>query len=433
MVSGAETINEYVEGLACIHCGREFASDQMFEGCPTCRREDFAANLQVRYDRRRQARAITRRSLARTRSVGLRRYLPLLPVDAAHPFETWGVGATPLVRSKALARLLGLDELYLKDESLNRTGSVKDRRAGLGVNIAAHFGARGLVTAGGNTGAAAAAASARYSLPVVNAETTFESPTALLQSRAYGALSVILGSYEARCALMKQCVDELGFHPLSSYTAYPTGDPYSQEGDKTIAYEVCEDLGWKAPDKVLVPAGQGLILSGIWSGFVDLFELGLIESLPIMIGVESFAGRAFSGTRVGGPRLDEMRPEGATIARHACASRAALKGLKAIADSKGYSVAVAEEDILRGAISLAREDGILPSTTSSTTIAAVGQLVHSGLLETTDAVVCVITASGLKDVDLLERGVEPTPSIAPDLASLRRLAETRGIRLSSPV
>jgi threonine synthase len=232
---------------------------------------------------------------------------------------------------------------------------------------------------------------------------------------------------------MKQCVDVLGFHPLSSYTAYPTGDPYSQEGDKTIAYEVCEDLGWKAPNKVLVPAGQGLILSGFWGGFVDLFELGLIESLPIMIGVESFAGRAFSGTRVGGPKLDQMRPEGATIARHACASRAALKGLKAIADSKGYSVAVAEDDILNGAISLAREDGVLPSTTSSTTIAALGQLVHSGLLETTDTIVCVITASGLKDVDLLERGVEPMPSIPPDLASLRRLAEARGIRLPSPV
>lgn len=426
-------MNEYVLGLECIHCGHEFANDQMFEGCPSCRSEEFTANLRVRYDRRRQARAVTRRVLARTRSVGLRRYLPLLPVDTAHPFETLGVGDTPLVPSIGVARLLGLRDLYFKDESHNPTGSVKDRRARLGVNVAAHFGARGLVTAGGNTGAAAAAAGARHKLPVVNAETTFESPTALLQTRAYGGLSVILESYEARCALMKQCVDVLGFHPLSSYTAYPTGDPYSQESDKTIAYELCEDLGWRVPDKVLVPTGQGLILSGIWSGFVDLYELGLTDSLPTMIGVESLVGRAFSRTRIGSPLLSETPPEGATIARHACSSRAALKGLKAIEDSKGYSVAVAEEDILSCAISLAREDGVLPSTTSSTTVAALRGLIESGFVANTDAVVCVITASGLKDLDLLERGVQPMPDpISPDLASLRRLAETRGIRLPLP-
>jgi threonine synthase len=111
-----------------------------------------------------------------------------------------------------------------------------------------------------------------------------------------------------------------------------------------------------------------------------------------------------------------------------------LKGLKAIEDSKGYSVAVTEEDILSCAVSLAREDGILPSTTSATTVAALRGLINAGLVESTHAVVCVITASGLKDVDLLENGVQPMPgSIAPDLASLRRLAETRGIRLPLPL
>ncbi len=419
----------YVTGLECMHCGREFPPSQMFEGCPACRREDFTANLRVRYDRRKQARVLGRRVLEKAHSPGLLRYMPLLPVDADHPFDALRAGGTPLIACPGLAGTLGLKELYVKDESRNPTGSEKDRRASVGANVAAHFGARGLVAAGGNMGAAAAAAGARCGLPVVSVETTFESPVALLQVRAYGGLSVPLASYEARCAVMKQCVDVLGFQPLSSFTPFPTGDPYSQEGEKTVAYEICESMGWRAPDKVLVAVGQGFALSGIWSGFVDFQELGLIDSLPAMVGVESLAGRALSATRVCGPAPSETLLDG-SIARHACSSRAAYKGLRAIEDSGGFSVAVAEEDILAQAIALAREDGILPSTTSATTVAALRGLVDAGLVKSSDRVVCVITASGLKDVDVLERGVQPMPGpVAADLPNLRRLAEERGIQL----
>ena len=419
----------YVTGLECTHCGHEFPADPMFEGCPSCRREDFAANLRVRYDRRKQARAVRKRALEKARSLGLQRFLPLLPVDPAHPFETLGAGGTPLIPCPNLAGALGLQELHVKDESRNPTGSEKDRRAAVGGNVAAHFGARGLVAAGGNMGAAAAAAGARYGLPVVSVETTFESPVALLQVRAYGGLSVALPTYEARCVLMKACVDELGFQPLSSYTPFPTGDPYSQEGEKTVAYEICEALGWRAPDKVLVPVGQGFALSGIWSGFVDLHDLRLIDSLPAMIAVESQAGRAFAKTRVGGPGASGPLSEGASVARHACSSRAAYKGLRAVEDSGGFSVAVGEKEILDHALALAQKDGVLPSTTSATTVAALRSLVDAGRVKGSERVVCVITATGLKDVDLLERVVRPMPEpIAPDVASLRRLARAQGVR-----
>jgi threonine synthase len=226
---------------------------------------------------------------------------------------------------------------------------------------------------------------------------------------------------------MKACVDELHFQPVSSYTSFPTGDPYSQEGEKTVAYEICEELGWRAPDKVLVPVGQGFALSGIWSGFVDLHELGLIDSLPAMIAVESQAGQAFATTRVGGPGASAVLPEGASVARHACSSRAAYKGLRAVEDSGGFSVVVGEKEILDHALALAQKDGVLPSTTSATTLAALRSLVDAGQIRGSEQVVCVITATGLKDVDLLQKAVRPMPGpIAPGVASLRRLAGGAG-------
>ena len=414
-----------------MHCGHEYSASQMFEGCPSCRTEEFAANLQVRYDRRKLAKAVTRRAMERERAAGLRRYLPLLPVDTAYPFETLGAGATPLVRCAGLGQTLGLGDVYVKDESRNPTGSEKDRRACVGGNVAMRFGARGLVAAGGNMGAAAAAAGTRYGLPVVSVETTYESPMALLQVRAYGGLSVVGRTYEDRCALMRQCVDTLGFQPLSSYTPAPTGDPYSQEGEKTVAYEICEDLGWKAPDKVFVPVGQGFALSGIWAGFRDFYDLGLIDRLPAMIGVESSGGSAFCETRLDDPACPKNgNPQHSSVARHACSSRAAYKGIKAITDSQGFSMVVTDAEIMSAAIALAQRDGVFPSTTSATTIAALTKLRNREAVRDSDVVVCVITATGFKDADFIEGAVYRMPEpIPPDLTLLRRLATDIGMAL----
>ena len=404
-----------VVGLQCMHCGKEYPREWLFEGCSACRSADFTANLVVRYDLDRVKQSVTRQRLQQHRSQGLLRYIDLLPVDLGLPFLTLGAGGTPLVRCKHLAKDLDIVNLYAKDESRNPTGTFKDRYACVGGNVALQHGARCFIAGGGNMGAAAAAYAASYGLSAISIETTTEARAAILQTLAFGGKAVPLQQYEHRYPLMKKCVDQFSCHPLSSYTPSPTGDPYSQEGAKTIAYEICEDLGWRAPDKVIVPVGQGLALHGIWNGFVDFYNLGLIDSLPLMIGAESRAGGSFTKTNLKEPQQIKTVQPGATVARHAVAPKGSYKGLRSMVDSGGFPVAVDDGEVLDAVRTLAKREGLFPSTTSGTAVAALKKLRSEGRILKGDSTVCVITGAGFKDLDILQSSLPKIPSaVGPD-------------------
>jgi len=398
-----------VVGLQCMHCGREYPPERLFEGCLACRTTNFTANLLVIYDHKRVKQSITRESLQKRQSQGLLRYTDLLPIDLDLPFLILGAGGTPLVRCEHLAKDLDIKNLYVKDESRNPTGTFKDRYACVGGNAALQFGSRCFIAGGGNMGAAAAAYAASYGLSTISVETPAESKAAIMQTLTYGGKAVPLQRYEYRYTLMKQSVDQFNCHPLSSYTPSPTGDPYSQEGVKTIAYEICEDLGWRAPDKVIVPVGQGLALHGIWNGFVDFYNLGVIDSLPLMIGVESRAGGSFTKTNFKEPRQIKTVQPKVTVARHAVAPKASYKGVRALIDSGGFPVSVNDEEVLEAVRTLAGREGVFASTTSATAIAALKKLRNDGRILKKDRIVCVITGAGFKDLDML--GGPPLPSI----------------------
>ncbi len=415
-----------VVGLQCMHCGKEYPLERLFEGCSACRSVDFTANLVVRYDLDRVKQSVTRQRLQQHRSQGLLRYVDLLPVDLGLPFLTLGAGGTPLVRCKHLAKDLDIVNFYAKDESRNPTGTFKDRYACVGGNVALQHGARCFIAGGGNMGAAAAAYAASYGLSAISVETTTEARAAILQTLAFGGKAVPLQQYEHRYPLMKKCVDQFSCHPLSSYTPSPTGDPYSQEGAKTIAYEICEDLGWRAPDKVIVPVGQGLALHGIWSGFVDFYNLGLIDSLPLMIGAESSAGGSFTKTNLKESQQIKTVQPGATVARHAVAPKGSYKGLRAMVDSGGFPVAVDDEEVLDARSALAKHEGLFASATSATTVAAVKRLRSDERILKGDSVVCVITGAGFKDLDVLEQTLPHIPSpIGPDWDAFHSLLVER--------
>ena len=414
-----------------MNCHKQYPLQRMFEGCTNCRSEEFSANLVVKYDFNKIKRKINRKILEERGNTGLSKYLELLPIKKGMSLATLGEGGTPLIQCRILGRELGLENLYIKDESRNPTGSFKDRLACVGATVALQFGSKNIVAAGGNMAAAAAAYAAKYGLGAISLEIPTESRISILQTTVYGGKAVVLEEYDQRYALMKRCVEEYGCHPVSSFTHSPTGDPYSQEGSKTIAYEICENLGWRSPDKVIVPTGQGFCLHGIWNGFRDFNRIGLIDSLPSMVAAESSSGGSLAATK-DVKYIKTVEPKG-TVARHAVAPKGSYKGFRAIIDSGGSSTMVTDREVLDAVNILAKSEGIFSSTTSATAIAAMNRCLKEGKIEKDEIVVCVITAGGFKDADILSQALPQIPKpIAPEWESfIAFLAENYHFTMSN--
>lgn len=421
-----------VLGLKCGYCGKEYPVGRWFEGCVFCMSSDFASSLRVVYDWQKAERSFTREQLEANWDRGLERFLDLLPVDPTLPFDTLGVGNTPLIECRRLASALGLSELYIKDESRNVTGTFKDRYACIGANVALQFESSCLIAAGGNMGTAAAAFAARYGLAAISIEVPTESTIAMLQTLAYGGKVILVEDYKIRYSLMKRCVDEYGCHPLSSYTSSPTGDPYSQEGAKTIAYEICQDLSWEVPDVVVVPVGQGMLLSGLWRGFLELHKLGLVGGLPMMIAAESAAGASYAKTLKATTDTVMKVSPARTVARHAVAPQGSYQGLQTIRNSGGTAITINDDEATEALKTLASVEGLLPGTTSSVAFAALIKLCGEGKISKKQRVVCILTGAGFKDFDLLSAIFPQIPSpIGPDWDDfVATLWDTYGYTLS---
>ncbi len=416
----------YETNLTCLNCGKEYPLGRMFEGCPQCREENFAANLVVDYDYELIKERIDRNVLEKRKGHGIWKYEELLPMRSEGKKITLGEGETPLLECDKLGAELGI-KLYVKDESRNPTHSHKDRLISVGASVATKFRSKYLIAGGGNAAAATSAYGARYNLETISFERTHESKQAILQTLSYGGKIVYLKRpYEDRNGLMKKCVDVLKAYPVSSYTPSPTGNPYNQEGYKTIAYEICEQLNWDVPDKVIVPAEMGFSLYGVWRGFVDFYEMGLIDSLPNMIGAESAAGGSLTQTFLSGSeKIKKVIPK-KTIARHAVGPKVSYKGYRAIKDSNGRAVTVEDDEIMNVLLALARKEGIYSSTTSATTLAAAKKLRNDGYINEDSTVVCVMTAGGLKDPDHIEKNFPELPEpIEGDWEKFKALTKNR--------
>src|SRR5688572_21798271 len=273
-------------GLECPRCAALFDGPPIFTGCPHCRALHLAVNLGVKVDLSPLA-GFDRRALPSSPK-SLWRFRPFLPVSGAP--VTLGEGATPLVPLERVGRRLGLPKLYAKDETQNPTWSYKDRLNALAVTHAVEIGARVVtVSSTGNHGASTAAYAARAGLPCVIFTLGSVPETMKTLMQAYGAAVVACPTSESRWQLMREGVERFGWYPASGFVTPPIGStPWGVEGYKTLAYEVAEDLGWTAPDVVVVPSGYSDGLAGIWKGWTELVALGLVATTPRMIAAEPF-------------------------------------------------------------------------------------------------------------------------------------------------
>jgi threonine synthase len=333
-------------------------------------------------------------ALSAARPTLLNRFRTFLPVTDATPHLTLGEGFTPLVRLGRIGARLGLSNLYAKVEGQNPTGSFKDRGMVLAVAKAIEDGARSIICAStGNTSASAAAYGAAAGLEVVVILPKGQIATGkLLQALVAGARVVAVnGNFDAALRIVRALAEQ-DDHPM---TLVNSVNPHRLEGQKTAAYEICDDLG-RAPDILAIPVGNAGNISAYWAGFRDYATAGLVPTKPRMLGFQAAGAAPFVlGRPVESPE---------TIATAIRIGNPASwdKAIAARDESGGAISAVTDDEILAAYRSLAVEEGIFCEPSSAASLAGVRGLAASGDIPRDAVVVCVLTGNGLKDPSTAE-------------------------------
>jgi len=336
------------------------------------------------------ARAATRR-----RPTLLERYRDFLPITDATPDLTLGEGQTPLVHLRRLGARLGMPRLYAKVEGQNPTGSFKDRGMVVAVAKAVEEGARSIICAStGNTSASAAAYGAAHGLEVVVILPAGKIAAGkLLQAIVAGARVVAVdGNFDVALRVVRALAEQ-DDHPV---TLVNSVNPYRLEGQKTAAYEICDDLGG-APDVLAIPVGNAGNISAYWAGFRDYAAAGITDRTPRMFGFQA-AGAA---PLVHGRPIDE--PETIATAIRIGNPASWDKAIAARDESGGRIDAVTDDQILTAWRTLATEEGIFCEPSSAASVAGVMALAGSDAIAADSTVVCVLTGTGLKDPSTAER------------------------------
>lgn len=372
-------------------------------GCPRTSTTEVAYPLEVAFDYGRVPVDLFETPPA----PGFERWAPLLP--PLLPDRGLAEGATPLVPVPQLAGWAGLDgELYIKDESRNPTWSHKDRLNRCAISAAALSGAPGVVVASsGNHGASAAAYAARAGLPCI-VVTSVDAPPAIRSFLlAYGAAALGVPT-EARWAVLRDVVERLGFHPVSNRTITHTGHPFGPEGYKTIAYELFLQLGRRVPAAVFVPTGYAELLFGVWKGFRELYQLGLADTLPVMIACEPAARAPLTRALAAGRPALSVDPA-PTAAYAVAVSVGGYRGVIAVHESEGWTETPDDVALGEAQRALARE-GLWQELSGAIGVAGLRTALAAGR-SFAGPVVCIGTSSGFKDRDA---GQQAIPAVAPD-------------------
>jgi threonine synthase len=402
-------VMQRIASLACIRCHATHAVSVIVNGCPACASE-APSNLRVAY----RPELRTRWRFGRDAHPGstLWRFADMLPV-AAKDAISLGEGGTPLVDAPRMAARLGLDRLLIKDETRNPTWSYKDRLSTVAVSAARQFGARVLATSSsGNAGASLAAYAARAGLPCVVLTMADTAGPMLAQIRKYGAAVVPLADKADRWPMLAEGVRRYGWFATSPYAAPVVGShPIGIEGYKTLAYEIVEQLGGLAPDWCAMPICYGDALAGLWQGFCDLKETGVIDRLPRLIAAEAYGSLAAT-LRVGGDRMVDKVAPFQTLALSIGATQSAFQALQALRQSNGCAVPLGNDGLAAMQEELAAREGLFAELSSVMPLLAVRKLRAEGTIASGETVVAVVTASGLKDLDRSTTGLEPANAVA---------------------
>ena len=400
-----------VISAVCTECGYEVEATPNVTVCPKCH-----GIMDIKYDYSYIKTQVTKEDMANRHLNSMWRYQEFLPVEGTSKVKKLRVGWSPFYEAERLADLLGLKKLYVKDDGINPTASLKDRASAMAVVKAEEAGVD--VIACSSTGNAASslagnAACAGMKTYIFVPERAPKGKVA--QLRTFGATVIsVKGSYEDTFRLSAEAIDRWGW-----YNRNAAINPYLMEGKKTVALEIAEQLGWKMTDYVAISVGDGCTISGVWKGFKDLYEAGFIDRLPRLISVQA-EGCCPINTAAAVHTMDwKPQPEN-TLADSIAVGvpRNPVKALRAIEESNGITVNVSDEEILEAMRILGRTCGVFAEPAGAAGTAGVKKAVEQGLIPHDASVVSVVTGNGLKDVNNAIRAAGEPITLDPDMNEL---------------
>jgi threonine synthase len=397
----------FATGLLCRECGATYPSEARYS-CDFC-----FGPLEVDYDLDAARGVLTRESIASGPN-SIWRYGALLPDPGVEPVDL-GAGWTPLRRSTRLAEVLGVRELWLKDDTRNPTGSFKDRVVSVALSSARRLGFTTAACAStGNLATSVAAHAASIGWPSVTIIPADLEKSKIAMAAIFGGTVLgVEGNYDDVNRLCVELVAEHGDWAFLNVNLRP----YYAEGSKTLSFEICEQLGWRTPDQVVVPLASGSQFTKVAKGFKQFIELGLVDgSAPVLFGAQAtgcspIASAFASGADVVTPQ----RPN--TIARSLAIGNPAdgpyvLDELRAHGGDCG---SVPDSEILECIGLLAETEGIFAETAGGVTIASLRQMINRGTIDRDKSIVAIISGHGLKTLDAIVDTATVSSTITPSL------------------
>jgi threonine synthase len=405
----------HVKGLKCRECGREYPVDPIYV-CEFC-----FGPLEVSYDYKGIAKAITKKKVEQ-RPRTLWRYKELLPIDG-EPRVGLSSGFTPLLKADNLAAVLGMDELYIKDDTVvHPTLSFKDRVVSVALTKAKEFNF--------DTVACASTGNLAHSVSAHGARSGFERfifiPATLEASKIVASLVyepnliAVDGNYDDVNRLCSEVANKYRWAFVNINIR-----PFYAEGSKTIGFEIVEQLGWKAPDNVVVPCPSGSLLTKVWKAFKEFKEIGIIRELDTKVfgaqatGCSPISAAVKSGTDV----IRPVKPN--TIAKSLAIGNPAdgYYASQVIKETGGYAEDVSDQEIIDAIKLLARTEGVFAETAGGVTLACTRKLVEAGKIKKDEVTVICITGNGLKTQEALQGHTVSPHHIKPSLSSFEEVLE----------
>ena len=404
----------------CVKCGKTY------EAVPDLTTCACGGILDIVYDYDYIKSVFTKETLKNRQNFTMWRYRELLPVEDTTPDPPLRVGWSPLYAADRLAEQLGIAKLYVKDDGLNPTASLKDRASAMAVAKAKEAGAK--VIACSSTGNAASslagnAAAAGFETYIFVPSRAPKGKVAQLMTFGATVISV-QGSYEDTFELSKAAIDRWGW-----YNRNAAINPYLSEGKKTVSLEIMEQLNWVVPDYIAISVGDGCTIAGLWKGLKDLYAIGFIDRLPRLISAQAAGccplNRAIAENQPWHPMEENTLADSIAVG----VPRNADKALMAIRESNGLVVNVTDEEIMAAQKLLGRTCGVFGEPAGVTGTAGVKKLCEQGKLGAHDTVVSVVTGNGLKDVaNAIAFCGEPI-SIPGDMDELLKAFDQRNIHV----
>lgn len=401
----------------CVKCGREY------EAVPNLTNCECGGILDVIYDYD-YIKSVFKKDDLKTRPYDMWRYRELLPVEADTPAPPLRVGWSPLYAADRLAKQLGIRRLWIKDDGLNPTASLKDRASAMAVAKAKEAGAQIIACSStGNAASSLAGNAAAAGLRTCIFVPSRAPKGKLAQLMSFGATVIsVQGSYEDTFELSRQAIERWGW-----YNRNAAINPYLSEGKKTVGLEIMEQLNWQVPDYIAISVGDGCTIAGLWKGLKDLYAIGFIDRLPRLISAQAAGcypiNRAVEENAPWRPMEENTLADSIAVG----VPRNPDKAIAAIRDSGGLTVELSDAEIMAAQKLLGTSCGVFGEPAGVTGTAGLKKLCEAGIIPADATVVSVVTGNGLKDVANAIKACGEPISVPSSMESLLQAFAERGV------